>query len=47
MESLPEEEQELSALHCNPDMGLVMTQVLIFLQAETRAWSPGEFGAHQ
>lgn len=30
MESLPEEEQELSALHYNPDMGLVMTQLLNF-----------------
>lgn len=29
MESLPEEEQELSALRCNPDMGFVMTRLLI------------------
>lgn len=44
MESLPEEEQELSALHCNPDMGLVMTQLLIFCNLKHLPGVQGSLG---
>lgn len=44
MESLPEEEQELSAVLCNPDMGLVMTQLLIFCKLKHLPGIQGSLG---
>lgn len=44
MESLPEEEQELSALHCNPDLEHIMTQLLILWKLKHLPGVQGSLG---